>query len=46
MQQSCQEKLVIVTGWTVKAEKLSRKARNRDRLGCESRKAVKKSRES
>ncbi|WP_226679323.1 hypothetical protein [Mesobacillus jeotgali] len=41
--KSCQEKLGIVTGSPGKVEKLSRKARNHDRFGCESGKAVKKS---
>ncbi|WP_232310474.1 hypothetical protein, partial [Mesobacillus selenatarsenatis] len=42
-RKSCQEKPRIVTGLAVKAEKLSRKARNCDRFGGENGKAVKKS---
>ncbi|WP_214911624.1 hypothetical protein, partial [Bacillus sp. ISL-55] len=45
-RKSCQEKPGIVTGLVAKAEKLSRKARNRDRFGIENGKAVKKSSES
>ncbi|WP_214904449.1 hypothetical protein [Bacillus sp. ISL-55] len=44
--KSCQEKPRIVTGLDAEAGKLSRKARNRDRFGSESRKAVKKNPES